>query len=103
MNRRAFLSILSGGLLAAPLAAGAQSAGKVTRIGYLSLFPRSDPWGQRGVDTFRRGLRDLGHVEGQTIAIEYRWAEEKPVRRTAKALDLTILPSLLQRADQVIE
>jgi len=63
MNRRAFLSILSGGLLAAPLAAGAQSAGKVPRIGYLSLFPRSDPWGQRGVDTFWRGLRDLGHVE----------------------------------------
>jgi putative tryptophan/tyrosine transport system substrate-binding protein len=50
------------------------------RIGYLSLFSRSDPWGQRGVDAFRHGLRDLGYVEGQTIAIGYRWAEEKPAR-----------------------
>src|SRR5262252_8176466 len=61
------------------------------RIGYLSLFSRSDPWGQRGIDAFRHGLRDLGYVEGQTIAIEYRWAEEKPVRLPDLAAELVHL------------
>src|SRR5215831_721648 len=60
----------------------------MTRIGWLSLFSRSDPWGQRGVAVFRHGLRDLGYVEGRTIAIEYRWAEEKPRRLPDLAADL---------------
>ena len=91
MERRVFIGMLTGGLLAAPLAAEAQSVGKMPRIGYLSLFSRSDPWGQRGIDAFRHGLRDLGYVEGQTIALEYRWAEEKPVRLPDLAAELVHL------------
>lgn len=54
-----------------------QQAGKVPRVGVLLV---SDP-AQRGVvDFFRQGLRELGHVEGQTIAIEYRSAEGKEER-----------------------
>lgn len=90
MDRRTFLGTLAGSL-ATLFGAQAQSAGKVPQIGYLSLFPRSDSWGQRGVDTFRRGLRDLGYVEGQTIAIEYRWAEEKPARLPELAAELVHL------------
>ena len=71
MNRRAFLSTLAGGLLAPPLAARAQPAGKVPRIGFLFS---GDSGPSREVDTFRQGLRDLGYVEGQNIAIEYRFA-----------------------------
>ena len=91
ISRRAFVASLTGGVLAAPLAIEAQSVGKMPRIGYLSLFSRSDPWGQRGIDAFRHGLRDLGYVEGQTIAIEYRWAEEKPVRLPDLAAELVHL------------
>ena len=91
ISRRAFVASLTGGVLAAPLAIEAQSVGKRPRIGYLSLFSRSDPWGQRGIDAFRHGLRDLGYVEGQTIAIEYRWAEEKPVRLPDLAAELVHL------------
>jgi len=68
------MALVSGGLLAAPLAAEAQQAGKVPRVGFLLPGSRSESV-QRVVDEFRQGLRELGYVEGQTIAIEYRWAE----------------------------
>ena len=73
MNRRAFLSAMSGGLLAAPLAAGAQTAGKVPRVGYLSPGSSSDTARLRRFEAFRQGLRELGYVDGQNIAIESRW------------------------------
>ena len=58
-------------LLAAPLAAEAQQPpGKTARIGYLTF--RSGP--SHLDEAFRQGLRELGYVEGQNIAIEYRWA-----------------------------
>jgi putative tryptophan/tyrosine transport system substrate-binding protein len=72
MDRRTFLGALTGGLLAAPLAAEAQPAGKVPRVGVLANGAAAT---SLPVDAFRRGLRDLGHVEGQNIALEIRWAE----------------------------
>jgi len=86
MNRRAFVSGL-GAVLAAPLAAGAQQ-GTVPQVGWLSLFSGSDPQVHRGVDFFRQALRDLGHVEGQSVAIEYRWAEGKSERLLDLATEL---------------
>ena len=68
MERRAFIGTLTGGLLAAPLAAVAQQAGKVFRIGYL---------GVGSPDLFRQGLREAGYVEGRNLAIEWRDAEGK--------------------------
>lgn len=72
MKRRAFLSVMAGGFLAAPLAAEAQRAGKVYRIGFLWDTPAVWP---HALEAFRQGLRDLGWVEGQNIVIEYRWTE----------------------------
>ena len=70
MDRRAFISTLAGGLLAAPLAAGAQQAGKLYRIGVISsgINPRSASFFQ----VFERQLRDHGWVEGTNLAIDYR-------------------------------
>ncbi len=60
-------------LLAIPLAAEAQPAGKVPRIGYLGASSASlEP---ELLGAFQQGLRELGWIEGQNIAIEYRWAE----------------------------
>jgi len=92
VDRRRFLGTLAGGLLAAPLAAGAQQAGrKVPHIGILTLLNFPDPnlpgvWG-----AFRQGLRDLGYVEGQNIAMEYRAAEGKLERLPDLAAELVRL------------
>ena len=73
MNRRAFIGTLAGGLLAAPLAAEAQQAAKVYRIGFLGNSTAALE--ANLVGPFREGLRELGYVEGRNIVIEYRWAE----------------------------
>ena len=91
MDRRAFLGGLTGGLLARPLAAGAQPAGKIARIGFLSPATASDPRMQGLVDAFRRGLGDLGHVEGRTFTIESRWAEGRYERLARLAAELVAL------------
>jgi putative tryptophan/tyrosine transport system substrate-binding protein len=59
-------------LLAAPLAAGAQVSGaRMARIAFLSTT--ASPEDSPTTAAFRQGLRDLGYVEGQNIAIEWRW------------------------------
>src|SRR5712692_6649402 len=73
MERRTFMAMLTGGLLAAPLAAEAQQAGKVPRIGFLGNSTAALE--ANLVGPFREGLRDLGYVEGRNISTEYRWAE----------------------------
>ncbi|HET6278362.1 MAG TPA: hypothetical protein VFG08_06235, partial [Candidatus Polarisedimenticolia bacterium] len=74
MERRTFLRALAGGLLAAPLAAGAQQAGKVYRVGILGE-KSSDPSEARLWQAFRLELRKRGWIEGENILIESRWAE----------------------------
>ena len=64
--------LLALGFVLAPLVAEAQSAGKVPRVGVLA---NGSPATSPPVDAFRQGLRDFGHVEGQTFALEIRWAE----------------------------
>jgi len=69
----------------------AQPPEKVPRVGYLNPGSLSDPVSQRRLEAFRQGLRDLGYVEGQNIAIESRWAEGKYDRYPALAADLVRL------------
>jgi putative ABC transport system substrate-binding protein len=75
-------------LLAAPLAAEAQPAGKVTRIGWLGNSPSALPHLR---EAFLQGLRDLGYVEGRNVVIEYRYAQGKPERFPALAAELVAL------------
>jgi putative ABC transport system substrate-binding protein len=91
VDRRAFLGGLTGGLLARPLAAGAQPAGKIARIGFLSPANASDPRMQGLVGAFRRGLVDLGYVEGRSFTIESRWAEGRYERLARLARELVAL------------
>src|SRR2546428_577675 len=73
------LVTLTLSLLAAPLAAEAQPAGKIPRIGVLaSGSPPAEPG--KGLHRFLQALRDLGYVEGQSIVLEIRWAENQPKR-----------------------
>ncbi len=76
-------------LLATPLdTAAAQPREKGFRGGYLSPGSSSDPARLRRFEAFRQGLRELGYVEGQSIAIEPRWAEGNYDRYPALAADL---------------
>ncbi len=84
MDRRTFVWTLTGGLLAAPLAAEAQSGGKVHRVGYLSTSGRV-------FESFRQGLRELGYVEGQNLVLDVRLAHGQLDRLPALAAELVTL------------
>jgi putative ABC transport system substrate-binding protein len=73
--------------LAAPLAAGAQQAGRIPRIGLLWSGAPSDPYAQ----AFRQGLQELGYVEGKSIVLEDRSAEGRPDRLPTLAAELVRL------------
>jgi ABC transporter substrate binding protein len=81
--------ILALVLLIAPLAADAQPAGKVWRIGM--LFGSVGPESPMGV-SFRQGLRDLGYIEGQNIAFEWRLSGGQAERLPSLAAELGRLP-----------
>jgi len=84
MDRRAFIVTLSGGILAGPLAAEAQPAGKIPRLCFLEL--NAGLW--RSVySPFFQGLRDLGYVDGQTITIDYLSADGRVERFPTLAAD----------------
>ncbi len=87
-TRREFIGTLAGGLLAMPLAAEAQQAAKIARIGYLAGNLAAAP---RLEEALRQGLRDLGYVEGRNVVIEIRDAEGKPERLPALAAELVAL------------
>jgi putative ABC transport system substrate-binding protein len=86
MHATTFIAVLTLlPTLVVPLAAKAQEAGKVARIGMLGS--PSGPF----VEAFKQGLRELGYVEGQNIVIEYRWADVGNERLRALAADLVRL------------
>jgi putative ABC transport system substrate-binding protein len=89
MERRTFIGVIAGGLLAAPLAAEAQQAAKVPRIGFLGNSTAALE--ANLVGPFREGLRELGYVEGRNILIEYRWAEGQYERFPALIAELIAL------------
>ena len=90
LKRREFITLLGSAAAAWPLAARAQqSAGRRPLIGLLS--PISRVTATRNVDGFRKGLRDLGYVEGRNIAVEYRYSDGVPSNLPELAAQLVAL------------
>jgi putative ABC transport system substrate-binding protein len=74
IRRRDFITLL-GGAVAWPVVARAQQPGRLPTIGFLGSDATA--WSQRTA-AFVQRLRDLGWVDGRTVAIEYRWSEGRP-------------------------
>ena len=91
-TRRKLLNVLGAGALSTPLAALAQaggtSAGKIRRVGVLVLGDRSTAQGPDSVGAFALGMRELGHVEGKTLLIEWRFADGDSKRLPGLAAEL---------------
>ena len=88
MNRREFLIAVGGSALLVPAPSFAQPAPKVWRIGYLSPRLRQDDERDRA---FRRGISELGYVEGKNVVIEWRFANGEYERLPAMAAELVRL------------
>jgi putative ABC transport system substrate-binding protein len=89
MDRRTFIGGVAGGLFAAPLGTRAQQVGKVYRIGILEPIPAAQ--NAANLDALRKGLRDLGYVEGRNLVIEYRSADGRAERFPDLATELVRL------------
>jgi putative ABC transport system substrate-binding protein len=90
-TRRKFITLLGGAAAAWPLAAHAQQAAKVARIGCIVTGSLESPEQRATVDAFRQGLRERGYVEGQNIIIEYRAADGRIERFPELATELVRL------------
>jgi putative tryptophan/tyrosine transport system substrate-binding protein len=88
--RRIGLAVVLAVSVLSPLAAGTQQTAKVPRIGVLVPAEPESP-NEPNVATFRRGLRDLGYIDGQNIAVEYRWAHGQAARYSTLAAELVRL------------
>ena len=96
MRRREFIALLGAAGLSRPLAARAQQADRVRRVGVLMAVPESDSEYQAFLAAFREGLQKLGWTEGRNIRIDTRWAgpEVESIQRFAKEL-IALQPDLI--------
>jgi putative tryptophan/tyrosine transport system substrate-binding protein len=78
VRRRELITLLGGAAIAWPLVARAQQPAKVPTVGFLG--PNTRPAASEWVAEFVRGLRELGWIDGRSVAIEYRWAEGREER-----------------------
>jgi putative ABC transport system substrate-binding protein len=85
LERRTFMALVSGGLLAAPVAAEAQQAAKTYPISFLALTPGEDTTLMKAL---REHLHELGYGEGRNMTFEYRSAEGRPERLPQLATEL---------------
>jgi putative ABC transport system substrate-binding protein len=101
MRRRTSCAALV--ILAASPSVGAQAVGRKARVGFLTEAPLDEVWQRGALEPFRRGLRELGYIEGQNIVLEIRSAEGKgerlqPLMSELLQLKLDVLVAAFQGA-----
>ena len=98
IDRRAFVRLLGAGIVvAAPLRASAQPAGKILKIGILNVLPREAPLPH----SVLHGLRDLGYVEGRNVVVEYRsgpYSEFPALAEELARLKVDVIYAVLDQA-----
>src|SRR5687768_7783623 len=73
LNRRVLITLIAGAAAGLPLAARAQQADRVRRIGVLMNLTEDDPQGQARTAAFLKGLQQTGWIDGRNIRIDSRW------------------------------
>ena len=91
MRRREFITLLGGAAVAWPLAARAQQADRMPRVGVLVSRIADDPEEQARLAAFVQGLQELGWTEGRNVRIDYRWAAADADRSRTYAAELVAL------------
>jgi hypothetical protein len=91
MRRRKFITLLCGAAVAWPLAARAQQAAQLRRVGMLIGYSENDPETQARLSVFRQGLEHLGWKEGVSVRIDYRFAPASPDQAQVLAKELIAL------------
>ena len=91
MIRREFITLLGGAAVAWPLAARAQSADRMRRIGVLMSTTADDPEGQARIAAFQQGLQQFGWAIGHNVRIDSRWPAGDPERFRRYAAELVAL------------
>jgi putative ABC transport system substrate-binding protein len=114
MKRREFITLLGGAVAAWPLAARAQQADRVRRIGMLMGLDVDDPDAKSEIATFLRALQDLGWTDGRNLQLDYRWGPNVQDRLRRDAMELMALApdvvvastgsgvTVLQKASRVV-
>ena len=98
MKRRAFITLLGGGVVAWPLAARAQQPERIPLIGVLISTAADDPEGQARIAAFRQGLQELGWTEGRNVRIDTRNATDADQFRTHAAELVALAPDVILAA-----
>ncbi len=88
MDRRAFITMVGGSILVAPVATTAQRPGRIAKVGVLALPLSDDPEFRMLWEAFTGGLRDYGWIENQNLVFERRAAVEGPERYSRPAAEL---------------
>src|SRR5215470_5735795 len=103
MRRREFIAILGGAAAAWPLAARAQQAERVRRIGVLSVFPEDDPEMVARLAVFEQALQALGWTVGRNLRIDYRGSGNDPATIQKIAAELVALaPDVILASGNIV-
>ena len=96
IKRRAFITLLGGAAAAWPLAARAQQPERMRRIGLLMNRAANNPEGQARLAAFQQGLQQLGWIDGRSINLQVRYADNRPDRMLDLAREAVALkPALI--------
>jgi putative tryptophan/tyrosine transport system substrate-binding protein len=88
MRRREFISLIGGAAAVWPLTVRAQQPNRIRRVGLLMGYLEGDAEGQTNLAAFRRGLQELGWIEGRNIRLDIRWGGADPDKARTLAKEL---------------